>query len=393
MGRIGVEGMQFPGGQGLIMDAETRLSLVFEAFRDWISPGNQSLSSAIDRTLQDGLFGYSDIERQLKSLAKGCTEAVLRRWIADQNTPSHRRVLSLHAGNLPLAGFQDVIAVLLSGGTYIGKLSRRDPWILESLLRMLKERGAKVEGWSSTLDGLASHVKMPADAMMFSGSPQSLPALTERLLASGLIHSHTPSLIRRSSLSVFHDVDGSLGSSDAILDQLAHGMMAYDNRGCRSIGVVVSPVPLTDIQCALTDAAERFLLRHRGLPVNAAPFLYEMAYERASGRAAVWLDRLLVIQKEDGLPDRPGVVHWHVGGGEALSHLIKHHSASLQAVYVAESYASTRSHSGAAVQTLLPGRNPEPLEKAQAPDIDWRPDGIDPIQWLNHLPMEPLGRF
>ena len=69
----------------------------------------------------------------------------LRRWLDDSLShpdisPRKDTVFyALHAGNLPLVGFQDVLAVLLSGAGYAGKLSRKDPWLIASFFDVLRQ--------------------------------------------------------------------------------------------------------------------------------------------------------------------------------------------------------------------------------------------------------------
>src|SRR5690554_976927 len=95
---------------------------ISEAISAWLKPDNIELKQAIDRTVREGLFSLEDIKHQIRHLKQSLQKEHLLEWASRSglkyNSLKDRQVICLHAGNLPLVGVQDFLAVLLTGGTY-----------------------------------------------------------------------------------------------------------------------------------------------------------------------------------------------------------------------------------------------------------------------------------
>jgi hypothetical protein len=121
---------------------EKHIEDIRPATEKWLDHENSSLQKAIRQTVDEGLFSQHDIEFQLSVLRENIANGDIREWVnrselSDEQNAKGQKVLCLHAGNLPLVGFQTALGTILSGAEYYGKLSRKDPYLLASFLYCL----------------------------------------------------------------------------------------------------------------------------------------------------------------------------------------------------------------------------------------------------------------
>ena len=106
------------------------ITKVVRATKAWLQPDNLSLKKAIDKTVEEDLFSLEDIKFQVRTLKQKVDSGQVEEWaeragLSERNNSSGKKVLCLHAGNLPLVGFQDTLGTILSGADYHGKLSKK----------------------------------------------------------------------------------------------------------------------------------------------------------------------------------------------------------------------------------------------------------------------------
>ncbi|MCC5913912.1 MAG: hypothetical protein JJU46_06015 [Balneolaceae bacterium] len=350
------------------MSENSLIYRISEKVQEWLQPDNQSLKEAIERTVRDGLFAEHDIRFQIRHLKESVTQPNLQQWAKKsglkENSLSGQRVLALHAGNLPLVGFQDILGVLLTGATYSGKLSRKDPWILADFLNDLKnsEFSERVN-YSTDPDELP---KQPADAVLFAGSTDSVYEVRARLIKSRLAEVGTPFLARMAHFSIAH-IDNH--DADTMRD-LIEAVFRYGGSGCRSVAMVVAPFSLRSEKCTFTDYVEEFWLKNPQHNKPDKSLFHRYAYNRAIGREQAWLDDFL-IEESSKKPGDQFVLHWKKGGVEEFKSLVRKHRNGLQAIY-----------SNSLIAERVDDLVIEPLSTAQKPPIWWKPDGTDIIKWL-----------
>lgn len=354
------------------MDTEERLELLTVVLEGWLNSDNQYLREAIDRTVNEGYFSFPDVKHALLSLKETTGREALKRWVeeagmADSDRSSDQLVLCLHAGNLPLVGFQDALAVLLSGGRYTGKISRKDPYLLPTFLNEVKNTAGWSDidvQWSHRLDDFEG---MQHDAVLFAGSVSSVPPVRESIDQLELATSDSRFLIRTAHFSIAYVDDKKPGT----MEDLTEAIFRYGGMGCRSVGAVVSPFPLDEIKCELTDYIESFWLDH---PQHRKPepvLRHRFAYNKAVGRSQAWLDDFLLQEGEEGMGET-FTCNWITGDEQTTANLADQHRGDLQSIYVPDS------------DTVIPGweERTEPLSNAQTPPIHWKPDGTDILKWL-----------
>lgn len=271
-----------------------------------------------------------------------------------------RTVLCLHAGNLPLVGWHDVVAVARSGHRYVGKLSRKDPYLGEWLKgrmegRMSNGRISDAPQFSTSLEAFAG---LRADMVLFSGSTDSVPKVMQRLKELGAVHERTRYLIRTAHTSLaWVDALDSRTMSD-----LAEGIARYDGQGCRSVRYVYSPYSFSEAKDALRAASAGFSDRAL-FPRN----VYRAAYLNSIGKAHIQVGKLLVSDIDPLWDDDDAVVWIQANRDRMLRHADDLGDGLQQLYHTTE---------------VITGGRWEPLSQAQTPGVDWKPDGVDVVEWL-----------
>ncbi|MBI4945460.1 MAG: acyl-CoA reductase [Bacteroidetes bacterium] len=92
----------------------------------------------------NGWFTEENILLAIGSLGEMLREDKIRKWISKYpisniQHPTSRKVGVIMAGNIPLVGFHDFLCVLISGNTFVGKLSSDDEFLLPAVTKILCE--------------------------------------------------------------------------------------------------------------------------------------------------------------------------------------------------------------------------------------------------------------
>lgn len=289
---------------------KNRIQKISDVLNEWLDPtkplADLPLYPAIKKTANEQLFPLHDIIHQLQTLRATLKKTDLLRW-AEKNsltTPSQpKTIFAIHAGNLPLVGIQDMLAILLSGHRYAGKGSSKDPYLPASLVQMFIQHGLMSEG-AFSLD-LDSFRGLEADGLLFAGSSESVKRLENRLESLAIVQKKAPRLLRVSHFSVaylgndildlMHDpvpseADAEMQTDDPmmlseadtrtatgrdkqessplreeVMVELVESMFRYQGNGCRSVGMVVSPWSLQEVSCMLQDVADLWRIRQENI--------------------------------------------------------------------------------------------------------------------------------
>jgi len=346
---------------------EHRISTFMRAFSAWIQAPEGDIRSAVERSAER--FDRADIMHMLQHLKTRVTHENLQQWVDQSYSESPvSDVLCLHAGNLPLVGFQDLVAVWLSGHRYQGKLSRKDPWLMASFLEVLSKYDDQQRlHWSTDLSELPEIV---AGHVLFAGSEQTVPTVKELLWATGRADGSTKWHIRTASFSVAW-IREATGQD---YRDLAESIMRYDGAGCRSVKVVVSDVALTSDSCGITDAIEEWWSKQPTYREPTTQTHFDVAVLHAVERPYLLLEHFL-LETEGELGTNPDRILWMQGGQERVEALMGRYGAKIQSIY----------GSNQVKQKEIAGRSVEDLSRSQDPDIDWQPDGVDILRQLGKL--------
>jgi hypothetical protein len=351
---------------------QNRINDLLKAVEAFFDTDNKYLQQAVNKTVEEEYFNASDVQFALNMLKKTINREALEEWIeqsgvADTKDARGQNVLCLHAGNLPLVGIQNVLAVLLSGGRYTGKISRKDPYLLPVFLNEVK----KTKAWSSTdvqwshqlrdLDG------MPNDAILFSGSEESIPGVMESVNRLRLKQPETRILTRTAHFSLVYLSD----KKPENIKDLTKAILRYGGKGCRSVAGVISPFALEEVADELTAGARQFWEDNPQHQKPQFKLRQQYAYNKAVDHSQVWLDDFLL---QAGVPDFPMdfTCFWVQGDEQTAAKIAKQFGKQIQSIYVTDTEINIPDFVG----------KTEPLLQAQQPPIYWKPDGVDTLNWL-----------
>jgi len=355
-----------------MIDIEPRIETLLEATDNWLSNDNHYLMDAIDRTVQEGYFSFPDVKFALNVIRESINRTALEEWtervgLNEDSSAEGQNVLCLHAGNIPLVGFQDAFGTLLSGARYTGKISRKDPYLLPTFLNEVKKTALWTDRdvqWTHRLDDFED---MQHDAAIFAGSESSVPGVKQAIQEFNLAKRDARYLIRTAHFSMAY-IDR---KDERTMQDLTEAIFRYGGKGCRSVAVVVAPYSLDSIKCELTDYIESFWLENPQHGKPAPQLKQQFAYNKAIGRPQAWLDNFLL--QEGGLElDQDFICYWVKGDESTVADLVSQYNGDLQSIYIPHP------------DIKIPGyeQRIEYLSDAQQPPISWQPDGVDTLEWL-----------
>lgn len=345
------------------MNIQKHINQVTKATKNWLRPENLKLKKAIEQTVDEGLFSFEDIKFQIRSLKQNIDKGQVEEWaekakLGDEKNSIGQKVLCLHAGNLPLVGFQDALGTILSGADYYGKLSRKDPYLLITFLKMLKASGIETKIKYST--DLEDFKKLKANKLLFAGSSESVQKVKEELKNLEATTSETELVIRTAKFSMAFITS----EEPEIITDLVEAIFRYGGQGCRSVAVVVSPIRFNKLKCHFQDYIESFWLKNLQHKKPSEALAYQFAYNKAIDRPQAWLDDFL-IQESEEFPELDFTLHWIQGDEQKLKELKEKFGSAVQTIYTAGE--------------KVDGIETEFLSLAQQPPLWWEPDGVGVI--------------
>ena len=127
-------------------------------------------ASIIQAKIQNGWFTLDHIYLSLSAWGNTLTEGKVNEWVSNYkfNEGSKRSVGIIMAGNIPLVGFHDLVAVILSGNRALVKLSSEDKVLIPKLLEVLVEIDAEFNDYFKLILRLEN-----PDAVIATGSNNS----------------------------------------------------------------------------------------------------------------------------------------------------------------------------------------------------------------------------
>ena len=225
-----------------IMNLEERIesfSVLGKTLRDAL-PGNPGkytgrLESLIkNQEVINPWFTPENVRMALEAIANEMTEENLVKWTAaypflKEDKPPVKVGL-IFAGNIPLAGFHDLLAVLISGDNLVAKTSSKDPVLIPFLCEILCSINPRflnsMEFSSGTLTGF--------DAVIATGSNNSSRYFE-------YYFGKYPNIIRKNRNSIAI-IEGKETSEE--LEALGKDIFSYFGLGCRNVSKIYIPEEL-----------------------------------------------------------------------------------------------------------------------------------------------------
>jgi len=361
--------MQFPGSKRSLsepFDSERRAQALERAAGAWLRRECVEATSAIRQTLEaPNWFTPPALSVAVdRAMARVNADSLLS-WaetFGRFGCPAALKVAVLNAGNVPLVGLQDFLAVMLSGHDYLGIVSRSSPYLLPAFAETARRYDSSIRCRFVTLD----EAVLRADVLIATGSSATAQLVWKRFSAAGMPRHRA--LLRGSRVGAAV-LCGSENDED--LFRLASDVLLHEGRGCRSVAIVLAPVGLEPDQ--FVEQANRF---RRDFPPHGGTLL-------GVGRAVRLLnaveepfiqgDGFVLIEGDVALRE-PCIVRW-----------IRYNDESEPVAWLKRNrrFVQVVVSSGRATHIIPEGIDGCRFGEGQDPPLSWCPDGVDTVAFLS----------
>ncbi|HTF04612.1 MAG TPA: acyl-CoA reductase [Bacteroidia bacterium] len=297
-------------------------------------------------------FTEENVRFRLEGISESLEAPVLQEWLSRYTLPgqfSEKTIGVIVAGNIPLAGFDDFIHVLICGHAYCGKLSSDDNKLLPLIAGILEEIEPRFQSRITFTSGRLGKI----DSVIATGSNNS-SRYFEYYFAK------YPYVIRknRNSVAVF--------SGNETKEQLAafgEDLFRYFGLGCRNVTKVFVPAgyKFDGLFEALFPWGDTLMLNRK--------YMNNYEYNRTIymlNSEPLLDNNFLVIKQDAGIASPPGVLYFETY--EKIDEVTLRLAADRERIQCVVS------------QETIAGAYP--LGTAQKPNPWDYADGIDTIEFL-----------
>ena len=329
-----------------------------------LDPGNTDRDAALDQLmtgirLKNPWFQLSAIHRSVSAWALALEPAKIKDWtVAYPGLTLAKKVFKVgvvNAGNIPLVGLHDLLAVFLSGNNYIGKNSSDDPFLLPWLIDL----------WSASVPEVSQHIKFAdkltdIDAVIATGSNN-----TARYF--DYYFSKYPNVIRKNRNAV------ALLNGDETYEQLkslGKDIFTYYGMGCRNVAKLYIPADY-DLKYFFEAMYDfNYVMEHHKYMNN---FDYHHAILLMKGIPFLQ-NNFLIVKEDEAIASPLAVVYYErYGSKEEVLFKLQARQEELQCVVT-----------GASMIGHLTEKGLRPVEfgQSQFPSLLDYADGVDTMSFL-----------
>ncbi|KAF0128793.1 MAG: NAD-dependent aldehyde dehydrogenase [Bacteroidetes bacterium] len=300
-------------------------------------------------------FTEESILQSLKGIIKLLEKDKLENWISDyplQDVNQTKVVAVIMAGNIPLVGFHDFLCVLLSGHSFLGKLSSDDALLLPAIAEML----VFLQPEFKPLFCFTSNKITDFEAVIATGSNNSARYFE-------YYFGKYPHIIRknRNSIAILNGAE-----SDEDMKALADDIFMYYGLGCRNVSKLYLPESF-DLKLLLVHFEGYEQVK------NHSRYFNNYEYNKAIYliNSIPHLDNGFLLVKEDpSLASPVSVLHFErYSGADSLQEQLQRQADDIQCIVSKEGQ----------------WHNSFPFGAAQYPEVSDYADGIDTLLFLTQL--------
>lgn len=342
--------------QMLFMDLDQRIesfSKLGNILRESLTGDTGTISKKLGTVISrqqslNAWFTPENVSLAVKSIADELTHENLEKWmrsypaLQEETTPSN--IGLIFAGNIPMAGFHDLLSVLISGNRVIAKTSSKDseliPFITELLCTIEPEFSGMIEFTSGTLSGF--------DAIIATGSNNSSRYFE-------YYFGKYPHIIRknRNSIAILEG-----NENDSELTLLGKDVFTYFGLGCRNVSKIYVPEDYN--VGSLTEYWNDY-----SEIINHSKYANNYEYNKAIylvNRQKFYDNGYLLMREDERLSSPVAVLYFeHYKSQEVVIHQTEKMSENIQCII---------------------GRKNIPFGQSQMPHLWDYADGIDTIDFL-----------
>ncbi|MDE2769685.1 MAG: hypothetical protein OXI44_00690 [Bacteroidota bacterium] len=341
------------------------ISVLVQTAGAWKSSTYEQLrSNVVKKTLTaPNTFTEEAIEFAVDQQMDGVTEAALSDWIGHRKIKGRCRVGVINAGNVPLVGLQDLLAVLVCGHSYVGVVSSKSPHLLPAFVNTLLDQGADINAEFVDQDEMWGK----ADAVIATGSNEAIAQIEVLAGRQGLTPDKCLFRGNRYGIAILNGLE-----SENDLDGLALDVLLHEGMGCRNVALIMVPAGLEPDDCLKHFAEMRGVFPAH--PSTSGRLSMQQAFLTATGQPHAYGDGLEFLLSK-GAPEvqAPGHVRWvEYRDQDEMVRVIGALRDEIQCI-VARSE----------LREQLPSSwNVGSFGSTQTPALAWRPDKRDTIEFL-----------
>ena len=340
------------------------IAAVARVAEEWLDPDHPPRAEAAAQTLEaPNRFTEEALAFAVNQQMSLLTPEAMQTWIGARRAASSRVVGVLNAGNIPMVGLQDFLAVILMGHQYLGSVSSKSPVLLPAFVDAVQAEAPSLAASFVSVDALWSR----AEVIIATGSDETRAWAEAQSAQHGI--PATRCLVRGHRYAVAV-IDGR--ETEAERDGLAEDALLHEGLGCRNAALIWAPQGVAPD--AYLDHFAAFRAVFPPHPDTPGALAMQQAFLAARDLPHAYSDGLeFLLSRGEAEVQGPGHLRWveYEDLDEVAAWLTRHRD-ELQLVGARP-----------AVAERLPAALPlEPLGEAQRPPLDWRPDGIDTLAFL-----------
>lgn len=348
------------------MTSETVIRALAESAMAWRSPEHTTRVRAEERTLaEDNRFTGEAMVFAVNQAMSEIDVGSLEKWLGGRQPPQRFRVGVLEAGNVPFAGLQDYLAVILTGHSFVASVSSRSPYLLPAFAAEVSSRGGPDAVFVPQVE-LFNGV----DVVVASGTDETREEVADRCERVGIPANRRLLRGHRFGVAV---LDGRESEDERLA--LAEDALLHDGYGCRNVAVIWAPEDLQP-----DDVLEAFAVFRGTFPAHpgtSGSLRMQQAFLKAvDAPHAHTEDMAFLVSRGEPDVQPPGHLRWvSYGGVEDAVAWIQREADRIQTVVARRDVLSVLPDTWARCE----------LGTAQRPPLDWHPDGVDTIEFLATL--------
>ncbi|MBT33320.1 MAG: acyl-CoA reductase [Thalassobius sp.] len=303
---------------------------------------------------QNTWFTKESVEYAFTGIRNYLHEAELKSWVNNYqfSEEAPKTIGTVMAGNIPMVGFHDLMAILISGNKIKAKLSSLDQYLIKFLASKLINIDSRFEAYIEFSEMLKN-----VDALIATGSDNSARYFE-------YYFRKVPHIIRRNRTSCAV-LKGDESKED--LNALASDITTYFGLGCRNVSKLFVPenYSFNELLSVLEDNGKLICQNHKyanNYDYNKSIYLVNKVPH---------LDNGYMIFREDASMFSPiSVIHFEYYRDVAsLEERIKREVENIQCVVSAKGYF----------------KNSIPFGDAQLPSVSDYADGVDTLEFLQKI--------
>jgi Acyl-CoA reductase (LuxC) len=328
------------------MNIQERIELMVKAGEylksnhpDWMEVKEQAFN-------KNGWFTTDFIQHAAEEIATNFLQKdILEKWVAHYHLDDNiqpKNIGLVMAGNIPMVGFHDMLAVFISGHYQTIKLSSKDDVLIKHLVKYLYSLDAEIQNHISFADMLKG-----CDAYIATGGNTAAKSFEEYF-------GKYPSIIRKNRTSIAI-LTGNETSEE--LSALAKDVHLYFGLGCRNVTKIFVPVEYDFIPLLKSFEPFKYFADHHKYKNN---YDYNLSIILLNNVYYMTNEATLLVENK--------------GTFSPISQLFYEYYTDINVV-------ETKLRESDDVQCIV-GNGHLAFGEAQNPSIDTYADGVDTMQFL-----------